>query len=50
MIMSASTVKVGLFLMLFAVGLTATPALHTKEIFNNPIYNYSLREAVLDGY
>jgi len=34
----------------FAVGLTATPALHTKEIFNKPIYNYSLREAVLDGY
>ncbi len=34
----------------FAVGLTATPALHTKEIFNRPIYNYSLREAVLDGY
>lgn len=34
----------------FAVGLTATPALHTKEIFNKPIFNYSLREAVLDGY
>lgn len=34
----------------FAVGLTATPALHTTEIFNKPVFNYSLREAVLDGY
>lgn len=34
----------------FAVGLTATPALHTTEIFNKPIFNYGLREAVLDGY
>ena len=34
----------------FAVGLTATPALHTSEIFNKPVFNYSLREAVLDGY
>src|SRR5690606_40076308 len=34
----------------FAVGLTTTPALHTTEIFNKPVFNYGLREAVLDGY
>ncbi|WJE30607.1 type I restriction-modification system endonuclease [Bacillus altitudinis] len=32
------------------LGLTATPALHTTEIFGNPIYKYSYTEAVLDGY
>jgi type I restriction enzyme, R subunit len=32
------------------VGLTATPALHTVEIFGRPVFNYSYREAVLDGY
>jgi type I restriction enzyme R subunit len=32
------------------IGLTATPALHTVEIFGNPIYTYSYREAVIDGY
>lgn len=32
------------------VGLTATPALHTKEIFGSPIYTYSYREAVVDGF
>jgi type I restriction enzyme, R subunit len=32
------------------VGLTATPALHTVQIFGEPIYSYSYREAVLDGY
>lgn len=32
------------------VGLTATPALHTKEIFGAPIYTYSYREAVIDGF
>ncbi|MBI5557226.1 MAG: type I restriction-modification system endonuclease [Deltaproteobacteria bacterium] len=32
------------------VGLTATPALHTTQIFGPPIYNYSYREAVIDGY
>ena len=31
------------------IGLTATPALHTTEIFGPPIYTYSYREAVLDG-
>lgn len=34
----------------FAVGLTATPALHTTEIFKKPVFTYGLREAVLDGY
>jgi type I restriction enzyme, R subunit len=32
------------------IGLTATPALHTAQIFGNPIFNYSYREAVIDGY
>ncbi len=32
------------------IGLTATPALHTTEIFGKPIYTYSYREAVIDGY
>jgi type I restriction enzyme R subunit len=32
------------------IGLTATPALHTVEIFGDPIYTYSYREAVIDGY
>ncbi|RKD90424.1 type I restriction-modification system endonuclease [Mangrovibacterium diazotrophicum] len=32
------------------IGLTATPALHTTEIFGNPVFTYSYREAVIDGY
>lgn len=32
------------------IGLTATPALHTSEIFGQPIYVYSYRQAVVDGY
>lgn len=32
------------------VGLTATPALHTTQIFGLPVYTYSYREAVIDGY
>lgn len=32
------------------IGLTATPALHTTEIFGLPIYTYGYREAVIDGY
>lgn len=32
------------------IGLTATPALHTVQIFGDPIYTYSYREAVIDGY
>lgn len=34
----------------FAIGLTATPALHTIDIFGKPVYNYSYREAVIDGF
>ncbi len=34
----------------YKVGLTATPALHTTQIFGAPIYTYSYREAVIDGY
>src|ERR1700730_738110 len=32
------------------IGLTATPALHTTQIFGEPIFTYSYREAVIDGY
>lgn len=32
------------------IGLTATPAIHTREIFGAPIYQYSYREAVVDGF
>lgn len=32
------------------IGLTATPALHTTEIFGTPVHSYSYREAVIDGY
>jgi type I restriction enzyme, R subunit len=32
------------------VGLTATPALHTTEIFDEPIFTYSYRQAVIDGF
>ena len=32
------------------IGLTATPALHTTEIFGLPVFTYSYREAVIDGY
>ena len=31
------------------IGLTATPALHTTEIFGKPIYEYGYRQAVIDG-
>jgi len=34
----------------YTVGMTATPALHTIEIFGKPVYTYSYREAVIDGY
>ncbi|PLR73794.1 type I restriction-modification system endonuclease [Bacillus sp. UMB0728] len=33
-----------------SLALTATPALHTTEIFGMPIFKYSYSEAVLDGY
>jgi type I restriction enzyme, R subunit len=32
------------------IGLTATPALHTVDIFGKPVFTYSYREAVVDGY
>ncbi|OOB78994.1 MAG: type I restriction-modification system endonuclease [Epulopiscium sp. Nuni2H_MBin001] len=32
------------------IALTATPALHTTEIFGKPVFNYSYREAVVEGY
>ena len=32
------------------IALTATPALHTTEIFGKPVFMYSYREAVIDGY
>lgn len=32
------------------IGLTATPALHTTQIFGDPIFTYSYRQAVIDGY
>ena len=32
------------------IGLTATPALQTTQIFGMPVYTYSYREAVIDGY
>ena len=32
------------------IGLTATPALHTSEIFGMPVFLYSYQEAVIDGY
>lgn len=32
------------------IALTATPALHTTEIFGKPVFDYSYRAAVIDGY
>ena len=32
------------------LGLTATPALHTTQIFGMPVFVYSYREAVIDGW
>ena len=32
------------------IALTATPALHTTEIFGKPVYEYSYRRAVIEGY
>ncbi|WP_162549837.1 type I restriction-modification system endonuclease [Hymenobacter nivis] len=32
------------------IGLTATPALHTVEIFGLPVFRYTYRQAVIDGY
>lgn len=33
----------------YKIGMTATPALHTTEIFKSPTYEYSYRQAVIDG-
>ena len=33
-----------------AIGMTATPALQTTQIFGEPVYSYSYQQAVLDGY
>ena len=32
------------------IGLTATPALHTKKIFGAPVFTYSYRQAVIDDF
>jgi len=32
------------------IALTATPALHTTQIFGEPVFTYSYREAVIDGW
>lgn len=32
------------------IGMTATPALHTSEIFGKPVYTYTYREAVADDW
>ncbi|MDV0447523.1 hypothetical protein MsAg5_14230 [Methanosarcinaceae archaeon Ag5] len=32
------------------VALTATPAIHTTQIFGKPVFTYSYREAVIEGY
>jgi type I restriction enzyme R subunit len=32
------------------IGLTATPAKHTSDIFGKPVYTYSYREAVADDW
>jgi type I restriction enzyme R subunit len=32
------------------VALTATPALHTTQIFGPPVYSYGYRQAVIEGY
>ena len=32
------------------IALTATPALHTTEIFGRPVFEYSYRRAVIEGY
>ncbi|MPT31178.1 MAG: type I restriction-modification system endonuclease [Chryseobacterium sp.] len=33
----------------FKIGMTATPALHTTEIFGDSVFDYSYRQAVIDG-
>jgi type I restriction enzyme R subunit len=31
------------------IGLTATPAVHTREIFGAPTFQYTYRQAVIEG-
>ena len=33
-----------------SIGMTATPALQTTDIFGKPVYSYSYQQAVLDNY
>lgn len=33
-----------------AIGMTATPAFQTVQIFGDPVYSYSYEQGVLDGY
>ena len=32
------------------IALTVTPALHTTEIFGQPVFKYTYREDVIEGY
>jgi len=32
------------------IAMTATPALHTSQIFGKPVFNYTYREAVIEGF
>ena len=32
------------------IAFTATPALHTTEIFGQPVFKYTYRKAVIEGY
>ena len=32
------------------IAMTATPAVHTTEIFGKPVFNYTYRQAVIDGW
>jgi type I restriction enzyme R subunit len=32
------------------IALTATPALHTREIFGHPVFHYGYRQAVVEGF
>lgn len=34
----------------YRIGLTATPAVHTEKIFGKPVFEYSYRKAVVEGY
>lgn len=34
----------------YKIGMTATPALHTIQIFGKPVFRYSYRRAVIEGF